>query len=284
MNAAATPVEGEVLDSMPAAQPAPAASTALAPATNPFQHMAMMAMEKGAMDQLERLLELQLKWDAEQQRKAFVAAMVGFKAEAGSITIAKSKHVSFRNKAGNLTEYDHAELHDITRALVPMMARHGLSHRWVPVQAGNGITITCVMSHRDGHSESVSLSAQPDDSGGKNSIQAVASTNTYLERYTLLAATGMATGGEFDDDGRSHGQTIDNTIVCITEEQAKILSDLIAAYTVNKEGFMDWVRGATKDREIKVVADIQAKHYDLVHDQLGRLREQKLAKTKADHG
>lgn len=195
-------IEGEMLDSMPTVAREPA-SMALAPQENPFQHMAMVAMEKGAVDQLDRLLDLQLKWDAEQARRAFVASMAEFKAEAGHITIAKSKSVRFKTNSG-MTEYDHAELHDITRALVPVMAKHGLSHSWNVTQAGGAITVECIMSHRAGHSERVAMSAPADASGGKNNIQAIASTKTYLERYTLLAATGMATGGEMDDDGRSY--------------------------------------------------------------------------------
>ena len=52
-----------------------------------------------------------------------------------------------------------------------------------------------------GHSEETTLKAPPDTSGSKNSIQAIGSTVTYLERYTLLAATGMAAAG-MDNDGR----------------------------------------------------------------------------------
>ena len=62
------------------------------------------------------------------------------------------------------------------------------------------IRVTCVLSHILGHSERVTLQASPDQSGGKNNIQAVGSTVTYLERYTLLAVTGLATA-EQDDDG-----------------------------------------------------------------------------------
>ena len=46
----------------------------------------------------------------------------------------------------------------------------------------------------------------PDDSGGKNPIQSIGSTITYLERYTILALTGLATK-EQDDDGKSANQT-----------------------------------------------------------------------------
>lgn len=63
------------------------------------------------------------------------------------------------------------------------------------------IRVTCVLTHSRGHSERVWLQAARDDSGNKNSIQAVGSTVTYLQRYTLLAATGMAVQDQRDDDG-----------------------------------------------------------------------------------
>lgn len=166
---------------------------------NPFQQMAMVAINSGKVEQLGQLLELQQKWEADQARKAFVAAMVLFKAEP--IHIGKNKLVSFKTSTGK-TEYNHAELVDVTNALVPAMARHGLSHDWSLSQDSGAITVICTITHRDGHSKSVSMTAPPDQSGGKNTIQAIASTKTYLERYTLLAATGVATGGEIDDDAR----------------------------------------------------------------------------------
>lgn len=270
-------MEGEVLDSMPAAQ----AGTAMAPQQeNPFQHMAMVAMEKGAVDQLDKLLDLQLKWDAEQARRAFVAAMAEFKAEAGGITIVKSKRVSFQTNKGK-TEYDHAELHDITRALVPVLAKHGLSHSWSVTQGSNGITVDCIMSHRAGHSERVSMNAPPDDSGGKNSIQAIASTKTYLERYTFLASTGMATGGELDNDGRSAAPPPEVTY--ITDEQQQILRDLIETYVNNVGKFMDWISSQV-GWTVNELADIPSTCYDRVHTQLGAIRRQKVEAEGANNG
>ena len=79
---------------------APAPATAMVSTGNPYMDMASRAMELGQVDQLDKLLDLQMKWDAEQARKAFVSAMADFKAEAGGITIAKSKHVSFTTQKG----------------------------------------------------------------------------------------------------------------------------------------------------------------------------------------
>lgn len=165
-----------------------------------LMQLAQLAMSQGKVAEMREILALKKEYEADEARKAFVAAMADFKAEAGGITIAKNKRVSFTTQKGK-TEYDHAELHDITRALVPVMAKYGLTHAWTFKQ-DKGITVGCVITHRQGHkAEPVEMTAAADDSGGKNSIQAIASTKTYLERYTLLAATGMATGGEIDYDG-----------------------------------------------------------------------------------
>lgn len=63
------------------------------------------------------------------------------------------------------------------------------------------VTVTCIISHRDGHFEENTLSAGRDESGNKNSIQAVGSTLTYLQRMTLKASLGLAASD--DDDGAS---------------------------------------------------------------------------------
>jgi hypothetical protein len=80
------------------------------------------------------------------------------------------------------------------------MAKHGLSFDWDIHQTAGMITVDCIVTHKLGHSKKVTMSGAPDTSGKKNAIQQAASTITYLQRYTLLAATGMSTKDE-DDDG-----------------------------------------------------------------------------------
>lgn len=192
-----TAISGEVLDSMPPA------GTALATQGNPYLALIDKLVSRGGdLTSLDHILDLQIKWEANEARKAFVAAMAAFKAEP--MEILKRKLVSFETRDGDTTSYRHAELSDVTDAVVPAMGKHGLSHRWDVRQEGGQITVTCTITHELGHSESVSMTAAPDASGKKNAIQQVASTTTYLQRYTLLAATGMATKG-MDDDGNSYG-------------------------------------------------------------------------------
>jgi hypothetical protein len=159
-----------------------------------------MAVEQGAdLDRLERLMALQERWEAGEARKAYVLAMTRFKAEP--MEIRKNKEVGYKTKDGDFVGYKHAELSDITEVVGPAMARHGLSYRWDVRQEGAAVFVDCIVTHAHGHSEKVTMHAPPDASGKKNAIQQVASAVTYLQRYTLLSATGMSTKG-MDDDGR----------------------------------------------------------------------------------
>lgn len=168
----------------------------------PFQLLAH-AMNTGAdLERLEKLMELQQRYEADQARKAFNADMAEFKKVP--VTIVKDKAVGYENKDGNFTGYKHATLGNVTATIVDALAKHGFTHRWDVLQDGPQIIVTCILTHKQGHSESTRMHAVKDDSGKKNALQQVASTVTYLQRYTLLAATGCATQDQ-DDDGKAAG-------------------------------------------------------------------------------
>lgn len=159
------------------------------------------AMDTGAdLEKLEKLMDLQQRWEAAEARKAFVSAMAKFKAEP--IQIEKDTHVNYQSSKGQVS-YWHASIGNVTALICAALAKHGFAHRWDTNQRGGAITVTCIITHEQGHSEVNELTAHADDSGGKNGIQAIASTVTYLQRYTLLAITGMATRDQDDTDGRA---------------------------------------------------------------------------------
>lgn len=190
----------EVIDAPARAVATPTAGPA---ATSPMGMM-LAALSQGAtLEQVEKMMDLQERWEANEARKAFVQAMTAFKAEP--IVILKRKRVGFDTKDGGNTSYNHAELSDVTEAISPTMAKHELSYRWDVRQGDGRVTVDCVITHVRGHSETVTMSGAPDTSGKKNAIQQAASTVTYLQRYTLLAATGMSTKGA-DDDGVGAGE------------------------------------------------------------------------------
>lgn len=148
---------------------------------------------------LQALLAVKKEWEADEARKAFVVALNAFKANPP--TVLKDKQVSF---GAGKTAYKHAGLDNASEQIGAALAEHGISHRWDVQQEGANIKVTCILTHALGHSESVTMQAQADTSGSKNSIQAVGSAVSYLQRYTLFAASGIAPKS-VDDDGRGGG-------------------------------------------------------------------------------
>ena len=161
------------------------------------------AMDGGAdIERLEKLMAMQIQWEEREAKKAFVLAMAEFKQNPPEIF--KTKTVSF-----NDTSYKHATLGGVTEPIINGLAQHGISHRWDTKQEGQTITVTCTLTHKLGHSESTSLTGMPDASGKKNPIQQMASAVSYLQRYTLLAATGIATK-DMDIADTDGGAPVDN--------------------------------------------------------------------------
>ena len=158
-----------------------------------------IAVTQGAnIDQLTKLMDLQDRWERRLAKRAYDAGMKAFKAEAPRIS--KNSRVNFTTPKGT-TDYRHATLDHVCESIVGILSKHGISHRWKVDQDGEWIKVTCILTHELGHAEETTLRGCADNTGNKNSIQAVGSTVTYLQRYTLLAATGLATS-DSDDDGR----------------------------------------------------------------------------------
>jgi len=199
------------------------------------------AIAKGSdLVQMEKLLELQIKVDAIKAKKAFVVAMAQFKENPPKIK--KDSKVDFTSAKGR-TFYNYASLADVTNVLIPSLSKHGLSATWRTKQNGK-VDVTCVMTHILGHSEETSLAADSDSSGGKNSIQAIGSTVSYLQRYTILAICGLSTF-ENDDDGAG------STAEYITAEQKSTLLDHLNDKSVS-EGKLLKVAGVSDIDKITV--------------------------------
>ena len=176
-------------------------STLVAPAESPLMTAAALVQQadgKIDVDKLEALLKVQMQWEANEAKKAYVVAMAAFKENPPEIL--KDKTVNYAAKGGTVN-YKHATLHNVTTKINQELSKNGLTASWVTSQDNGSVKVTCKVTHIMGHSESTCLSAPPDTTGSKNAIQAIASTVTYLERYTLLALTGLATADQ-DDDGK----------------------------------------------------------------------------------
>lgn len=220
--------------------------------------MLNQAVEKGAnIEVLTQLMNLQERWEASQARKAFDAAMAAVKANMPRIV--KTRKVDFTTAKGR-TNYQYEDLASIMAQIGPVLSEHGLSVRYrTHANPNEPIAVTCIISHRLGHSEENTLMAGRDDSGNKNSIQAIGSTVTYLQRYTLKAALGLAASA--DDDGGKSEQTKEEA-QAITEAQASVIRDLIEQAELQIDQFCErW--------KIEALVDIPK---DKFNDVVGSLR------------
>jgi hypothetical protein len=193
------------------------------PATLTPMDMIERAVTSGAgIETIEKLMGLQERWEANHARKAFDAAVADAKSEIKPVT---------RNAKGH-NEKRYADFAAIALAVDPILSRHGLSYRFRS-QQNERINVTCVLSHKLGHSEETTLSGPPDNTGNKNAIQAIGSTLTYLQRYSLMQALGLAASN--DDDGRATGGPI-------SDEQIDTLASLIQETKSDISKFLKWAR------------------------------------------
>lgn len=173
---------------------------------SPLATAAELVKADGNMDvgKLKELLAVQMQWEANEAKKSYVQAMSEFKENPPEIL--KDKTVQYHTQKGDV-DYKHATLHNVTTKINQELSKHGLTASWVTSQANGSVKVTCKITHIMGHSEETCLSAPPDATGSKNAIQAIGSTVTYLQRYTLLALTGLATYGQDDDGNAGAGKT-----------------------------------------------------------------------------
>jgi hypothetical protein len=248
---------------------APGRQVAVVDASSPAGMLAY-AMKAGAtIAELRDLYALKQEWDKDEARKAYHLALADFKAEP--LVITKDKRVYFESKDGtSATDYMHATLGGVVRVIAPALAKHRLSHSWDVQRDGERIRVVCKLTHALGHSESIMLEGPLDNSGKKNAIQQQASTITYLERYTLLAITGLATEDSEDDDGRGATRP---QVECITEEQAATLLDILTEANASVPAFLEWAKAPS-------LGQIEAAHWETVH----KVAKQKLSAARKAGG
>jgi len=172
------------------------------------------------IDQLTKLIELNERYQQSEAQKTFNIAMSEFRSKVTSV-----------KKTKEAFNYYYADLNEIVKTIQPVLKESGLSHSFRTKYDENGIHVTCVIKHIDGHEESTTLSGGPDVSGSKNTVQAIGSTVTYLSRYTLMAMLGLAAVD--DDDGASADEKM--PVDLITPDQVKDIKSKIEKAGVTED-------------------------------------------------
>ncbi len=211
------------------------------------------AMKKGlGLDFIKELRDIRDQEQARVAKEEFIIALNQFKQEAPPI---------INDKTNNQFGSKYASIKAVVVPYVPLLSKHGLSHRWdYPVPKKEGmISVTCILTHKVGHSETVNVEGPPDSMTGiskttgqssKNPIQQIKSTMTYLKIITFEAVTGLVAVDEnvnIDDDG--------NSISRVNGMDEGLLGDLIQnlndATTEDevKERFRDAYNAAKKAKD-----------------------------------
>lgn len=213
----------------------------------PMDMIQIALSNSSAPEIMSKLFDLQERWEKNQGRKAFDAAMADAKAEFEPIL--KNRAVDFTSTKGR-TNYKFEDMAQIEKQVGPVLAKHGISYRYrVESEPNSPVRVTCVVAHRDGHSEETSLTAGRDDSGNKNSIQAVGSAITYLQRYTLKAALGLAVSND-DDAGKADQQVVKT----ISEDQEILLREMLESINGDEKKLVSGLR-------IEHLADLPANRF-----------------------
>lgn len=170
------------------------------------------------VSKMEKLIALRDADRAENARKSYFTAFSQMQPELPIIP--KNKKVKF-----NQTEYDFADLAQVTKFLTPIAEKFGFC--WQHTTKGD--VLTTILMHKEGHSVSTERTLKIDKSGGKNEIQGEGSASSYCKRYNLLDLFGIATNEDNDGFGVSN---------YITREQAAWVNKTLDATQSDKAAFL----------------------------------------------
>lgn len=188
---------------------------------------------------LRELIDLQRGIVAEQARVAFEQAMVLAQEEMPGVV---------RDAMNDHTRSRYARLETIDLKIRPVYTRHGFSLSFDgQTQADRSIEVTCIVSHRDGHTRTYKLAGDLDATGSqgkanKTPIQAMGSTVSYLRRYLTCMIFNIVLTNE-DRDGSPERLPEGN----ISAEQKEEIVKLLRATGTDPSRFLEYVGAPTLD-------------------------------------
>lgn len=212
-------------------------AVALPMPTNPMAVIDRAIATGATPETLGKLLDLQERWEAGQAKKAFIAAMA----------VARMKFAPIiKRKSGYASRYKYETLPEVIEAVDGALSENGFSYDWETEDLPDGkIRVTCVITHEAGHSKRNSLSGDPRDTAdakaNMNGFQRMGGAVTYLQRYTLKAALGIAA----DDDSDANAPPDSGGL--ITADQHQEIQSLIEE---------------TKAEEAKVLAKVNGREFE----------------------
>ena len=170
------------------------------PASNPAELLRLAVEQNADLEKLEKLMDLQERYEAGQARRAYFAAFADLQAAIPEIIKTREVH-----RANGDLLYKFASLDQIVAVVRPVAKEHGFTHRFnfAPAES-SAITVTCIVTHRAGHSETTTVTVPPTTGNNTNAAQNAGIMQQYGMRYAYCGAFGIATANE-DADGITPG-------------------------------------------------------------------------------
>lgn len=167
--------------------------------TTPMQLLQAAVENNVDADQLEKLMDLQERYEANQARRAFAEAMARFQAKCPRI--AKTGKAKVRMKSGGEYGYTFPKLDEILSTIQPHLDANGLSVAFSDFRIENHmLSLSCVVRHCGGHAEDFPFAVPVDEGMSINKMQQVGVSNSYCKRYALCNALNLV-GTDLDNDG-----------------------------------------------------------------------------------
>lgn len=193
---------------------------------------------EGDANKLEKLLDIHMKWEDREAKKAFSRAFADLQAEMPPME--QTKKVSF-GKGG----YGYTPLADYLIMAQPYFSKHQFCCRYdqfIPENAPTKVGVAFILTHVDGHSESSSLAAeiQPAIKGKEgrgdvqNSTQALAATVESLRRYTFRSLLCIK-----NVDDSIQERLMNQPTYALTEDETLDLAQKIEASKAHKRVFLE---------------------------------------------
>lgn len=203
------------------------------------------------VEKMERLYAMHEKAMERQARMAFASALAEMQPKLPVIDRKGKIIVPAKDgKAGHSTPY--ATWEDMNDAIRPVLHDHGFALSFRIGQAQDGkITVTGVLSHRQGHAEETTITLMHDSSGSKNAVQAVGSSVAYGKRYTAMALLNITSRApqDCDDDGAAADAS-----QWINDQQVADLVALMEEVGADRTRFLNFLR-------IDTLAHLPAKRF-----------------------
>jgi hypothetical protein len=186
-------------------------------------------------DKLEKLMQLQERWQANEAKKAFHDAMAACQADIPAV---------IKNAHNTQTGSDYATFDELNAAIKPIYTKHGFSLSFdEATPTDKGTMYFCDCAHSEGHVERRQLFLPNDGIGVKGSqfmtgVHGKISSGSYAQRILCKRTFNISEAGEDKDGNVPDGP--------ITEAQGEELKQLLIDKNVSNEAFFGWASEASK--------------------------------------